>query len=142
MGFRERLREMLIRHEGLRLKPYRDSVGKLTIGVGRNLDDIGISEDEAFYLLENDIRRAEETAAECAALHGVVFESLPEDARLVLTDMAFNLGYKLSGFKKMFAALRAGDYEEAAREMLDSRWARQVGNRARELSEIMRGLAK
>ena len=142
MGFRERLKGMLIRHEGLRLKPYRDSVGKLTIGVGRNLDDIGISEDEAFYLLENDIRRAEETAAECAALYGVVFESLPEDARLVLVNMAFNLGYRIGGFKKMFAALKAGDYEEAAREMLDSRWARQVGERARELSEIMKNIGR
>ncbi len=138
MAFKERLKEMLIRHEGLRLKPYRDSVGKLTIGVGRNLDDVGISEEEALYLLENDIRRAEKIAVECASSHGVLFESLPEDAQLVLIDMAFNLGYKLKGFKKMFSALKRRDFDEAAWEMLDSRWARQVGKRATELAEIMR----
>jgi lysozyme len=141
--FKERLKNMLIRHEGLKLKPYRDPVvGKLTIGVGRNLDDVGISEDEAMYMLENDIRRAEETAGHCCAAHGVLFESLPEDARLVLIDMAFNLGYRLKSFRKMFAALKRGDFIEAAKEMLDSRWARQVGHRAEELAEIMRGCAR
>ena len=139
--FKERLKNILIRHEGLKLKPYRDTKGKLTIGVGRNLDDVGISEDEAMYLLENDIRRAEETAGHCCAEHGVLFESLPEDARLVLIDMAFNLGYRLKGFRKMFAAIKRGDFVEAAKEMLDSRWARQVGRRAEELAEIMRGCA-
>ena len=142
MFFQDRLREMLIRHEGMRLKPYRCPAGKLTIGVGRNLEDVGISEDEAFYLLDNDIRRAEATAAECAGRHGVLWEGLPEDARLVLLNMAFNLGYRLGGFRKMFAALRKGDYEDAAREMLDSRWARQVGQRAIELAEIMKNIGR
>ena len=139
---KEKLKEMLIRHEGLKLKPYKDTVGKLTIGVGRNLEDVGISEDEAMYLLENDIKRAEKVAAECCAEHEVLFETLPEDAKLVLVDMAFNLGYKLKGFKKMFAALARGDFEEAAKEMLDSRWARQVGKRAEELAEIMRQISR
>ena len=142
MFFQDRLREMLIRHEGMRLKPYRCPAGKLTIGVGRNLEDVGISEYQAFYLLDNDIRRAEATAAECAGRHGVLWEGLPEDARLVLLNMAFNLGYRLGGFRKMFAALRKGDYEDAAREMLDSRWARQVGQRAIELAEIMKNIGR
>ncbi len=136
----ERLREMLIRHEGLRLKPYKDSVGKLTIGVGRNLEDVGISEDEALYLLENDIRRAKETAIRCCEEHEVAFESLPEDAQLVLINMAFNLGYRLTRFRKMFAALRERDWEKVAFEMLDSKWARQVKSRAEELAELIRNL--
>jgi len=143
MGYdRAKLRGMLIRHEGMRLKPYRCPAGKLTIGVGRNLEDVGITEEEAMYLLENDIKRAEQVAVQCCANHGVLFETLPDDAQLVLVNMAFNLGYKLNGFKKMFYALSLGDYEEAAKEMLDSRWARQVGKRAEELAEIMRSLAR
>jgi lysozyme len=140
---REKLKEMLIREEGLKLKPYRDPVsGKLTIGVGRNLEDVGISEDEAMYLLENDIRRAEETAGHCCAAHGVLFENLPEEAQLVLVDMAFNMGYRLKSFRRMFTALRRGDFEEAAKEMLDSKWARQVGRRAENLAEIMKNCAR
>lgn len=142
MDWIARARELIKRHEGLRLKPYRCPAGKLTIGYGRNLEDVGISEEEAEVLLQNDLRRAVETAARCAAEHGVLFETLPEDAKVVLTDMAFNLGFRLSGFRRMFAALKRGDYEEAAREMLDSLWARQVGERARELSGIMKNIGR
>ena len=142
MDWIARARELIKRHEGLRLKPYRCPAGKLTIGYGRNLEDVGISEEEAEVLLQNDLRRAVETAARCAAEHGVLFETLPDDAKVVLTDMAFNLGFRLSGFRRMFAALKRGDYEEAAREMLDSLWARQVGNRARKLAEIMKNIGR
>ena len=138
----ERARELVKRHEGLRLKPYRDSVGKLTIGYGRNLEDVGISEGEAEVLLQNDLRRAVEVAVHCCADHGVLFEALPGEAKAVLVDMAFNLGYRLGEFRRMFAALARKDYEEAAREMLDSRWARQVGGRARELAEIMKNAGR
>jgi len=129
------LREQLIRHEGVRLKPYRDSEGKLTIGVGRNLDDVGISREEALFLLDGDILQAQ----------AGVIRYLPWSARLdrprfeVLVNMAFNLGIKgLLGFPKFLIALEDGHYGDAAREMLDSKWATQVGQRAVELAGIVR----
>lgn len=130
----ESLEDMLIRHEGLRLKPYRDSVGKLTIGVGRNLDDVGITEEEARYLLKNDIQKA---VAEAKRFPW--YAKLNNPRKQAIIDMIYNLGAsRFLGFKKMLAALEAGDYEAAAREMLDSKWAQQVGRRATELAEIMR----
>ena len=129
------LEAMLLRHEGLRLKPYRDTVGKLTLGVGRNLDDVGISRDEAFVLLRNDVARAK------AALNA----ALPWCAGLdavrgrVLVDMAFNLGVPgLLAFTGTLAAMRDGDYPLAAERMLQSRWAAQVKGRAGELAAMVR----
>ncbi|MEC9346044.1 MAG: lysozyme [Pseudomonadota bacterium] len=128
------LAAMLIRHEGLRLKPYRCPAGKLTIGCGRNLEDVGISRDEAMDLLCNDI-----------AIHQAEMERFPWFAGLsgqrknALIDMHFNLGDPaFRGFKRMIAALAAGDYNAAADEMLASAWARQVGARATELADMMR----
>lgn len=130
----EILTEMLIRHEGLELKPYRDTVGKLTVGVGRNLTDVGISKSEAMYLLQNDIRGVQEQLAEQAW-----FGDLDSTRQIALTDMAFNLGVQgLLKFQNMIAALERKDYETAGKEMLDSRWAGQVGRRATELSQIVR----
>ena len=132
---KERLRRLLIVHEGLRLKPYRCSAGYLTIGVGRNLEARGISREEAMVLLENDIAEAE------AAARGFfpAFDRLEEPRQAVLVDMAFNLGaVRLGGFRRFRAALERGDFEQAAREMLDSKWAEQVGPRARRLAEMMR----
>ncbi len=131
----ERLIKLLITHEGLRLKPYRDSVGKLTIGVGRNLDDVGITEEEALYLLKNDIKRVLDFLKERLPY----WNGLTETRKMALVDMCFNLGPGgFLSFKRMLAALERGDYEQAAREMLDSKWARQVGRRAEELAEMMR----
>ena len=135
---KEALKTMLLRHEGLRLRPYRDSTGRLTIGVGRNLTDVGISHDEAMMLLDADIERALRAFRACARLYGVDAERLPRRVRLALSDMAFNLGYRLSGFRRMWKALASGDYDRAADEMLDSRWARQVARRATELSAMVR----
>ena len=131
----ERLIKLLITHEGLRLKPYRDTVGKLTIGVGRNLDDVGITEEEALYLLTNDIKRVLDF------LKGKLpyWNEFTETRKMALVDMCFNLGPGgFLSFKKMLASLENGDYEQAAREMLDSKWARQVGRRAEKLAEMMR----
>ena len=128
--------ERIKRHEGLRLKPYRCTSGKLTIGYGRNLEDNGISVAEADSLLNEDIKRCE---AECQ-------KALPWFTRLnstrqgVVVELDFNLGLtRLLGFKKMLAACEQGNYEQAAREMLDSLWARQVGQRAVTLAELMKG---
>lgn len=129
------LQEQLIRDEGLRLKPYRDTVGKLTIGVGRNLEDVGISHEEAMLLLDHDIARAE---AEVNA-HLPWSRQLGEPRRAVLVNMAFNLGIGgLLQFRRALAAMQRGDYDLAAREMLDSKWAEQVGARATRLARQMR----
>jgi lysozyme len=129
------LKVQLVHHEGLRLKPYRDTVEKLTIGVGRNLDDVGISKEEAAALLDGDIDRT--VAAIEAALPW--FSSLDDARQRALVDMGFNLGVPgLLKFRDTLEHVRAGRYAEAAKEMLDSRWARQVGGRAIELSDMIR----
>ena len=120
-------------HEGLRLKPYKDSVGKLTIGVGRNLDDVGISEAEARVMLWNDMQR---TLSDCRGF--AWFDRLTAARKMVVADMVFNLGLaKFRGFKRMIAAMEAGDYEAAVAEMAASRWAHQVGRRAHRLMDMM-----
>jgi lysozyme len=127
---RERLRAQLIRHEAIRLKPYVDTVGKLTIGVGRNLDDVGLSEDEALYLLSNDLDQR--IRALIAAYPW--FVDLDPARQAVLVDMAFMGLAKLAGFTRMLAAFARKDYDDAAAEMLHSRWATQVGHRAIDLA--------
>jgi lysozyme len=125
---------MLIRHEGLRLKPYRDSKSKLTIGVGRNLDDVGITRAEALMLLENDIATVQRDVKRAFPW----FPGLDPVRKDVVLDMVFNLGLpRFRRFEKTIASIRAGDWENAAREMLKSRWANQVGKRATELAAMM-----
>jgi lysozyme len=125
---------MLKRHEGFRNFPYEDTVGKLTIGFGRNLEDVGISKKEAEILLINDINKAIED----------LISVLPESTTYgnsrfnALADMMFNLGKtKFRGFKKMIAALQSRDFKKAAEEMMDSKWAKQVGYRAKELARMV-----
>lgn len=131
----ETLEDTLIRHEGLRLKPYRCTAGKLTIGIGRNLDDIGISEAEARLMLRNDIISAELQLQSSFPW----FRRLDPLRQQILTNMAFNLGMpRLRRFRRMLANIERGDYERAADEMLDSRWAQQVKGRATELARWMR----
>ena len=129
------LSEMLRRHEGVRSKPYKDTVGKLTIGVGRNLDDVGLSDDEIDYLLHNDIHyyRAE--------LRKVYpwFMILVYPRQDALTNLAFNLGMAgFAKFKHLIAAMEKGDSAKAAEEMMASNWAKQVGQRAFDLAQMMR----
>jgi lysozyme len=131
-----RIKAQLVRHEGLRLKPYRCTAGKLTIGIGRNLDDRGISQKEAYALLERDILDFEQQL-----LNAIpdVYNGLDEVRQSVLLNMCFNLGLKgLLEFKNTLAFIGAGDWERAANNMLASKWAKQVGMRAIELSEMMR----
>ena len=121
-------------HEGERLKPYRCTAGKLTIGVGRNLDDRGITREESAMLLDNDIR-----LLEIELFRALPWASALDDVRQrVLLDMAFNLGLPgLLQFKRTLEAIRIGQYQQAATMMLDSLWARQVGQRAERLSRMM-----
>jgi len=132
---RGRLRDSIKLHEGLRLKPYKDSVGKLTIGFGRNLDDVGIFENEAGYMLEGDIDRAEQDLL----IRYPWAEDIGDVRIAVFTEMSFNLGAKrFAGFKRMLAAAQAGNVDLVAVEMLDSKWFDQVGNRALTLAERYR----
>lgn len=130
----ETIEELLIRHEGLRLKPYRCTAGKLTIGVGRNLEDSGISGDEAMVMLANDIAKARKSLSVYTW-----FDGLSIVRKNVCISMVFNLGIKgFSRFKWMINCITRENYEGAADEMLNSKWAAQVGTRAYELSEMMR----
>jgi lysozyme len=131
----ENLKDQLIRHEGLRLTVYDCPAGYKTIGVGRNLEGKGITEEEAMQLLDNDIKDFQESLSRELPW----FDSLDECRRNILTNMAFNLGVSgLLKFKNTLAAIENGNWEEAASQMLDSRWAEQVGGRATELSELMK----
>jgi lysozyme len=136
---RTTLRAMLIRHECRNgtpeLKPYTDTAGKLTIGVGRNLTDDGISREEAIAMCDRDITEVwQELTSQVQC-----FGSLDNARQHVLVDMGFNMGWpRLRLFTKMLAAIEARDFDKAADEMLKSLWAKQVGDRATELAEMMR----
>lgn len=134
MSHRDIVRAQLLIDEDLRLKPYKDSLGLITIGVGRCLDTKGITRQEAFALLDNDIADAER---DCAALFPS-FDQLSENRRAVLLNMAFNIGReRLSGFRLFRQAIDSGDWGRAAQEMLASRWAEQTGIRAKRLAAQM-----
>jgi lysozyme len=129
MGLLDDLKE----DEGLRLLPYKDTVGKLTIGYGLNLD-AGISEIEANWLLQNrvsDIKRNLYSSFNW-------YRAMDETRQDVIVNMVYNLG--LAGvlrFKKLIGSLETQDYDRAAHEMLDSKWASQVGKRAERLAQAM-----
>jgi len=122
----ERIKEQLVRHEGLRLKPYRCTAGRLTIGIGRNLDDCGISQSEAYVMLINDIMNCEK---QLQSKIPDIYNGLDEVRKSVLLNMCFNLGINgLLGFKNTLAFVKVGDWERAANNMLVSKWAKQVVN--------------
>ena len=147
--------QKLIAHEGLRLQVYQDTLGIDTIGIGRNLEDRGITKEElewmdipnmaivhtegiteadAMYLAENDVHIVEE---ELVRAHPCV-DKLDSVRQLVLMDMAFNMGVpRLCKFKKMWNAIHEGKFDIAAKEMLDSRWAVQVKSRSTKLAHAM-----
>ena len=152
---KDKLMEKLVAHEGLRLQVYKDTLGIDTIGIGRNLQDRGISKEEldeldipsidhvyeygiteadAMFLAQNDVQIVEE---ELLRAHPCV-EKLDAVRQLILIDMAFNLGVpRLYKFKKMWAAVHEEKFDVAAKEMLDSRWANQVKSRATKLANAM-----
>jgi len=128
---------LLIKHEGCRLKPYMDTADppRITIGVGRNLTDNGISEGEALFLLFNDIMRATQDVK--GLVLPDVWARLSPEQRMALIDMSFNLGLsRLSQFREMFRAVNDGAADDVATEMLDSKWASQVGERAVDLARL------
>lgn len=123
----------LSRDEGRRLMPYTDTVGKITIGVGRNLTDVGISESECDMLLADDIDRT------ITWLDAKLpwWRELDSVRQRVMVNMAFNMGGGLLAFVDTLDAMKRGDYAAASKGMLDSKWARQVGARAMRLAEMM-----
>lgn len=126
---------MLRNQEDYRQYPYLDSTGHMTIGIGRNLSDRGISLIEAFEMLENDIEYFEGRLSNTLPW----FDALDSNRKVVLINMCFNLGTKgFFSFKKMLQYVSKQDFINAADEMLDSLWAEQVGERACVLADIMR----
>ena len=152
---REELVKIIAKHEGMVLEPYRDSLGISTIGIGRNLEDRsisdgelmhmnktledvvnnGLTEEEAYYLCNNDIMIVEK---ELVARKPLVLQ-LDDIRQMCLVDMGFNMGVpRLMKFVNMWEAIEKVDFQWASEEMLDSRWAKQVKGRATHLSEVMR----
>lgn len=131
---RERLFAQLRLHEGVEHKPYKCTAGYLTIGVGRNIEERGLSDDEVDYILNNDVDIA---ASELASTFDW-FAGLDDVRMRVVVDMVFNLGMpRFKQFQNMIAAIEAQDWSEAATQMMDSRWAKQVGARAERLRNMM-----
>lgn len=134
----QKLLDMLKRHEGVMHYVYDDHLGYATIGVGRCIEKnvgLGLSHDEIEYLLQNDVKRCiEELDANFPW-----YRNLCEARRDAMINLCFNLGLpRLKKFVKALAAMEAGNYEEAAVEFLDSRWAKQVGSRALEVTHMIR----
>jgi lysozyme len=135
VSYRDAVKFDLRRDEGVRNRPYLDTEGKLTIGIGRNLDDVGVHDDEIELMCNNDLDEAERTARRLVSN----FHELDDARKAVLLNMSFNLGYnRLKGFKNMLAAVGRKDWAAASIEMMNSKWAVQVGHRAVRLAYQMR----
>lgn len=123
----DKVKDMLIRHEGTMCTLYQCTEDKWTIGVGRNLSDRGITEEEAMYLLDNDIKRVMSQLDQ----YWTVWRSFPEKAQLCCVDMSFQMGIKgFMGFRRTRALMEMGMWLEASEELLDSKYAIQTPNRA------------
>lgn len=132
---RQKLKGLLVSHESYKQFVYTDSTGHLSIGIGRNLSDRGISTSEAFYLLDEDILYFTHKLNHYLKF----FSDLNENRQIALIDMCFNIGVQgFLNFTQMILALEAHNYQRAADEMLDSKWAQQVGERANCLANIIR----
>lgn len=134
---KNRLSKQLIAHEGLKLKPYKCTANKLTIGVGRNLDDVGITEEEALYLLEADIQVV---INQCTVAFAW-FVDLDELRKEAVINLVFNMGLtKFKQFKKTIAYIEQGKFDLAGAELLDSNYARQVGQRSIDVANQLAGV--
>ena len=143
----EQLRKELTEDEGCVYEVYNDHLGYPTFGIGHLVresdpehgEEIGtpVSEDRVIEAFESDI---ETVLSDCETLYPN-FDSLPEEAQLIIANMMFNLGYpRLSKFKGMKRGVDSEDWNAAADEMVDSRWYKQVTNRANRLIERMRSI--
>ena len=132
----DRIYKMLENDEGKTNKLYKCPAGKLTIGIGWNIEDNGIPDDVVYQLLRHGVKMA---TADMIDVLGVEYIPQLSDAQFdALVMMSFNLGKtRFATFKKMLEAVRKEDYKKAQEEMKDSKWAVQVGKRADRLIKLM-----
>ena len=131
--------ERIKKHEGFVEHVYDDSLGIPTIGYGFAIKDLILDEDIAEEILVRKVQHLGRRVMNKFPFYG----SLPQEAKGVLVEMCYQLGvYGVSKFKKALAAMQRGDWEVAADEMLDSKWAKQTPNRAKDLSNIIRSLGE
>lgn len=129
--------------EGYSPQLYKCPAGYLTIGWGRNIEQRGISKDEAELMFLNDYKNAQKDLLIIFQEKGIDPTKVHNDVIMALTDMSFNLGYnRLSKFNKLFSELKKGSYEGVIREMKDSAWYKQVGKRSEKLVEIIKNVSK
>jgi len=134
-GWIEKTKKVLRHDEGVRFQPYRDTVGKLTIGVGRNLDDVGISDMTVDQMLEEDICKAVSSAK---AIFGGQFDTMTPLRQIAIVNMLFNLGEpRFKRFVMTIAAIKRNDFKSAKDHALHSRWAKQVGARAQRVVSML-----
>lgn len=130
----DKLVAQLTVHEGLKLKPYTDSVGRLTIGVGHNLTDNGLTRQQCFDICKDDVNNAVTFLnANCPW-----FNDLDEVRQRAIANMTFNLMSKLLEFKGMIAALKVKDWNTAADHLVNSGFGHQTGQRAQDLAKMIR----
>ena len=123
----DKVKKMLMRHEGVMCHLYTCKANKVSIGIGRNLTDVGITEDEAMYLLNNDIKKV----TDGLTLNCGIWRTFPEEARIVCIDLAFNLGIEgFMRFRKTRELMELGLWLEASEELLRSNYATQLPNRS------------
>ena len=131
------LLESINHHEGFVKHVYDDSLGIPTIGYGFAIKDLVLEEDLCDEILLRKLR----ILGKSVIGKFPFFDSLPSDCKTVLMEMCYQLGVTgVSKFKKALKAMEDGDWEKAADEMLDSKWAKQTPNRAKEMSNIIRSL--
>ena len=129
--------ESIKHHEGFVKHVYDDSLGIPTIGYGFAIKDLVLEEDLCDEILLRKLR----ILGRSVMSKFPFFDSLPSDCKTVLMEMCYQLGVTgVSKFKKALKAMEDGDWEKAADEMLDSKWAKQTPNRAKEMSDIIRSL--
>lgn len=143
----DQLRQEIEADEGCKYEIYKDHLGYLTFGIGHLIKEsdpehgqeegTAVSEERVAKAFQEDI---DQVLADCDKLYSD-YEELPEEVRLIIANMMFNLGYpRLSAFKGMKAGVDARDWNKAADEMVDSRWYKQVPNRAERLVQRMRSV--
>ncbi len=130
---KEKLKSELIRDEGMKNFPYQDSIGKITIGIGRNITDIGLNIYEIDLLFENDVFNS----VKILNTYFPYWKSIDDVRQRVLINMSFNMGKRILSFKNMLRAIQKNDWQTASQEMLNSKWASQVGDRAKRLAVMM-----
>lgn len=136
MELKALLYQQLSNDEGYRKFPYTDTVGKLTIGIGHNLTDRGLSDKAISFIFDEDVTQAEADARKL--LGNYVFENLTLRRKAVIVNMAFNLGIeRLSLFVNTLLAIKESRFGDAAHGMRNSKWATQVGDRAKRLAQMM-----